>query len=143
MRTNKVAFYIRTSTPENEMAGHWADLQLRELRSYTDSRKNEGWQVSEDHIFIDEGYSGASATEKRPALAELKEEILMGGIDTVLITSLDRLFRKTPDMFQFRDFLNEHKVNLVSKKEKFNLENMGSQLLMLLESGLPIDSDQK
>lgn len=118
-------------------------MQLRELRSYTDSRKNEGWQVSEDHIFIDEGYSGASATEKRPALAELKEEILMGGIDTVLITSLDRLFRKTPDMFQFRDFLNEHKVNLVSKKEKFNLENMGSQLLMLLESGLPIDSDQK
>lgn len=103
--------------------------------------KSAGWQVSDDHIFIDEGFSGASET--RPALTKLKEEILTGGIDTVLINSLDRLFRKTPDMVQFRDFLNEHKVNLISKKENFDLASMDSQLLMLLESSLPIDSDEK
>lgn len=141
MKTNRVAIYIRTSTSENGMAGHWVDLQLSELRSYVNSMKSAGWQVSDDHIFIDEGFSGASET--RPALTKLKEEILTGGIDTVLINSLDRLFRKTPDMVQFRDFLNEHKVNLISKKENFDLASMDSQLLMLLESSLPIDSDEK
>ena len=134
MKTNKVAIYIRTSTSENEMGGYRTDSQLRELHSYIDSKKSEGWQNSEDHIFIDEGFSGASET--RPALTKLKEEILTGGIDTVLINSLDRLFRKIPDMVQFRDFLNEHKVNLISKKENFDLASMDSQLLMLLESGL-------
>ena len=50
------------------------------------------WQLTEAHIYSDDGYSGASLN--RPALDRLRDKAALGHFGLVLITAPDRLARK-------------------------------------------------
>lgn len=88
----KVAIYIRWST-EDQGEGTTLDVQLEGCRHYALS---QGWLVSDDLTFIDEGQSGASLD--RPALGRLRAAVAAGAVDCVVVFKLDRLSRDVPDM---------------------------------------------
>jgi site-specific DNA recombinase len=83
----KTAFYIRVSTTQQTQS-QTIEQQLERLQHHA---QQQGWQITEEVIFRDDGYSGASL--KRPGLDRLRDQIAMAQIERVVITAPDRLAR--------------------------------------------------
>ena len=92
IRPDRVAIYIRWST-DDQSEGTTLAVQREACRNYILS---QGWQVRDDLVFIDDGYSGG--TLKRPALTRLRESVRQGRIDCVVVFKLDRLSRSVIDV---------------------------------------------
>ena len=84
----RAALYARVSTERQERQ-QTIDSQLTTLREWV---KAEGHQHGEEHVFRDEGYSGARLD--RPGLDALRDVIRDGAIDLVVVLSPDRLARR-------------------------------------------------
>src|SRR5215831_17232080 len=83
-----VAFYVRVSTSRQQQQ-QTIDQQLHRLRDYAATHPE--WQVAEEHIYRDDGYSGA--TLNRPGLDRLRDRAAMAAFECILITAPDRLAR--------------------------------------------------
>ncbi len=83
----RVALYARVSTRRQAQA-QTLEQQLERLADHT---RQQGWEVPLDHIFRDDGYSGASL--KRPGLDRLRDRAAARTLDLVVITAPDRLAR--------------------------------------------------
>jgi len=81
------AIYVRVSTVTHSQQ-HTIEEQINRLRACLLSR---GEAHDDEHIFRDEGRSGATLT--RPALDRLRDHVRLGDYDRILITSPDRLAR--------------------------------------------------
>ena len=66
------ALYVRVST-ERQAQAQTIQQQVERLQTYLTS---EGQALTEDHIFRDDGYSGASLN--RPGLDQLRDRISRG-----------------------------------------------------------------
>jgi len=86
--TIKVAIYVRVSTL-NQTQAQTIEQQLQRLRAHI---ADQGWQLPDEHIFRDDGRSGA--TLNRPGLDKLRDAIRWGEVERLLITDPDRLARK-------------------------------------------------
>ena len=84
----EVAFYVRVSTSRQQQQ-QTIDQQLHRLRDYAATHPE--WQVAEEHIYRDDGYSGA--TLNRPGLDRLRDRAAMAAFECILITAPDRLAR--------------------------------------------------
>lgn len=91
MEAYKAAIYIRWSTDE-QGEGTTLAVQRESCLHYA---RSQGWEVPEDRIFIDDGYSGADLN--RPALSRLRERIRQREIDCVILYKIDRLSRNIVD----------------------------------------------
>jgi site-specific DNA recombinase len=85
----RVACYVRVSTDRQQRA-QTINQQLSQLKAYIASQT--GWEIREEHIFRDDGYSGARLD--RPGLDALRDQAAQAAFDLVLITAPDRLARK-------------------------------------------------
>lgn len=83
----RVAVYVRVST-SHQVQHQTIEQQLTRLRSHVQS---QGWLLLDEHIFRDDGYSGA--TLARPGLDRLRDTVRNRELDCVLITTPDRLAR--------------------------------------------------
>src|SRR5262250_425676 len=83
----KTAIYLRVSTNRQTQA-QTIEQQLERLRKHLEL---QGEALSADHIFRDDGYSGANLN--RPGLDRLRDRVKGGVLDRVLLTSPDRLAR--------------------------------------------------
>ncbi|MFV9506311.1 MAG: recombinase family protein [Oscillochloridaceae bacterium umkhey_bin13] len=83
----RIAIYARVSTLHQAQA-QTIEQQLTRLQVYA---AEHGWAVADDHIFRDDGRSGASLN--RPGLDQLRDSVRSGAIDRVLVTEPDRLAR--------------------------------------------------
>ena len=81
------AIYVRVSTDRQTLA-QTIDQQIERLRLHL---KSEGQELKAEHIFRDDGYSGA--TLNRPGLDRLRDQLREGDMARVLIASPDRLAR--------------------------------------------------
>jgi site-specific DNA recombinase len=81
------AVYVRVST-QRQAQTQTIEQQLDSLRTYHEA---QGWPWQEEHIFRDDGYSGAKL--RRPGLEQLREHIGRTMFDRVVITAPDRLAR--------------------------------------------------
>lgn len=90
----KIAVYIRWST-DDQTDGTTLEVQLDGCRHYVMS---QGWVMSENLTFIDDGQSGA--TLDRPALKRLREAVKRGDVDGVVVYKLDRLSRNVLDLLR-------------------------------------------
>jgi len=88
---NKVAIYPRWSTDE-QTSGTTLETQLTSCKNYILS---QGWNINEDLIFIDDGYTGANLN--RPEITRLREYIQDKKVDCVIVYKLDRLSRNLRD----------------------------------------------
>ena len=83
----RVALYVRVSTLRQAQAQTF-EQQLDRLKAHVQAN---GWSVSEQNVFLDDGYSGSSL--KRPGLDRLRDKVAAAEFDLLLITSPDRLAR--------------------------------------------------
>ena len=84
----KAAIYARVST-EKQGREQTVNSQLDALRRWAAAR---GHELEEDHVYIDEGYSGARLD--RPALDRLRDSAREGEFDVLGVYSPDRLARR-------------------------------------------------
>lgn len=82
-----IAVYVRVSTQRQAQA-QTIEQQLESLRTYHEA---QGWPWQEEHIFRDDGYSGAKL--RRPGLDQLREQVGRAAFDRVVITAPDRFAR--------------------------------------------------
>jgi site-specific DNA recombinase len=95
--TITVAVYVWVSTP-NQAQAQTIDQQLQRLRTHITA---QGWQLPDEHIFRDDGRSGA--TLNRPGLDKLRDLVRWGEVARLLITAPDRLARKYVDQMILLD----------------------------------------
>jgi site-specific DNA recombinase len=88
MRARHVALYARVSGEQQAQAGTIAS-QVASLRERIGA---DGARLEPEHVFLDEGYSGASLL--RPALERLRDAAAAGVIDRLYVHSPDRLARR-------------------------------------------------
>src|SRR5262249_46710401 len=86
--TMRAAIYARVSTGRQER-DQTIDSQLTALRQWTTT---PGHEVRPEHVFTDEGYSGARLD--RPGLDRLRDAAREGELDVLAVLSPDRLARK-------------------------------------------------
>jgi site-specific DNA recombinase len=84
----KAAIYARVST-DKQGRDQTVDSQLEALRRWATSH---GHELKDDHVYIDEGYSGARLD--RPALDRLRDAAREGEFDVLGVYSPDRLARR-------------------------------------------------
>jgi site-specific DNA recombinase len=84
----KAAIYARVST-EKQGREQTVDSQLDALRRWATAH---GHELKDDHVYIDEGYSGARLD--RPALDRLRDAAREGEFDVLGVYSPDRLARR-------------------------------------------------
>jgi site-specific DNA recombinase len=84
----RVALYVRVSTDRQQHA-QTIEQQVTQLHSYVAAHAE--WTVREEHIFRDDGYSGARLD--RPGLDALRDHAARAAFDVVVVTAPDRLAR--------------------------------------------------
>src|SRR3712207_3327917 len=84
----RAAIYARVSTPRQARAQN-IDDQVERLKAYAEQK---GLGLEEEHVYLDEGYSGASLN--RPGLDALRDAAAMAEFEVLLVTAPDRLARK-------------------------------------------------
>ncbi len=84
----RAAIYARVST-SRQARTQKIDEQLGRLEAYVG---REGLTLEREHVYLDEGYSGASLN--RPGLDALRDAAAMAEFEVVLVAAPDRLARK-------------------------------------------------
>src|SRR5438552_754117 len=83
----RAAVYARVSTTRQAQA-QTIEQQLDRLRA---AIAGHGWELDEQHVYRDDGYSGASLG--RPGVDRLRDHAALAELDAVLVTAPDRLAR--------------------------------------------------
>jgi site-specific DNA recombinase len=84
----EIALYARVSTTRQQQTQTMAQ-QLERLRGHVAAHPD--WHLAEEHIYGDDGYSGAKLN--RPGLDRLRDRAAFAAFERVLITAPDRLAR--------------------------------------------------
>jgi site-specific DNA recombinase len=104
----RVALYVRVSTDRQQHA-QTIQQQVAQLQSYVAA--HAGWTVVEEHVFRDDGYSGARLD--RPGLDALRDHAARAAFDVVLITAPDRLARNFVHQMVIMEELQRRGVRVV------------------------------
>jgi site-specific DNA recombinase len=88
MNHEQIAIYARVSSRQ-PAEGSTVESQLAALHERV---AQDGFQLCEELVFVDEGYSGATLI--RPGLEKLRDVAALDGIDHLYVHSPDRLARK-------------------------------------------------
>src|SRR3982751_4344186 len=86
MKTTAIYVWVSTDRPAQAQT---IQQQVERLQAHL---AREGQTLTEDNIFRDDGYSGASLN--RPGLDQLRDRVSRACFERVLITSPDRLARR-------------------------------------------------
>ena len=84
----EVALYVRVSTTRQQQT-QTIEQQLARLRAHVATQPD--WYLAEEHIYRDDGYSGAKLN--RPGLDRLRDRAALAAFERVLLTAPDRLAR--------------------------------------------------
>jgi site-specific DNA recombinase len=85
----EIALYVRVSTSRQQQT-QTIEQQLSRLQAQVALQPD--WHLAEEHVYRDDGYSGASLN--RPGLDRLRDHAALGAFALVLMTAPDRLARK-------------------------------------------------
>lgn len=125
------ALYIRVSTEEQTEFS--PDAQLKALKEYA---KKNNILVSENHIFMDEGFSGRKA-EKRPAFMEMIKTAKKNPkqFDLILVHKYDRFARSREDSVVYKSLLRKQcNIKVVSITEQMEDDKFSIILESMLEA---------
>ena len=129
-KTLKIALYIRVSTDE-QVERYGIDLQKESLMALIKSKGclpngQPTWTSAGDkYIYIDEGMSGASDINERPAFIRLKEDILMFNednrpFDIVAVYKIDRFARSLKILLDIIELFENNNIKFVSANENID-----------------------
>jgi site-specific DNA recombinase len=126
----EVALYARVSTTRQQQH-QTIEQQLSRLRAYVATHPD--WYVADEHIYRDDGYSGA--TLKRPGLDRLRDRVAMAAVECVLITAPDRLARNYVHQMLLVDELTQRGCR-VEFVERPMSDDPHDQLLLQIRSAV-------
>src|SRR6266568_1175152 len=126
----EVALYARVSTTRQQQH-QTIEQQLSRLRA--DVATHPDWSVADEHIYRDDGYSGA--TLKRPGLDRLRDRVAMAAVECVLITAPDRLARNYVHQMLLVDELTQRGCR-VEFVERPMSDDPHDQLLLQIRSAV-------
>ena len=86
----KAAIYARKSTDDNDRHADNKSV-TRQVEHAKDYARSRGWTVAEEHIYVDDGISGAEF-RNRPALLRLLNQL--HAFDVIVMSELSRLGRE-------------------------------------------------
>lgn len=113
----QVAIYCRVSSKSQDTKSQEPDLQAWVKAS------GDGKQV----VWHRDKFTGKSMA--RPAMLRLQAAIDAGQVSTVVVWRLDRLGRTAKGLTALFDDLRQHKINLVSLKDGFDLSTLAGKLV--------------
>jgi site-specific DNA recombinase len=126
----EVALYARVSTPRQQQH-QTIDQQLSRLHDYVATQAD--WHVADEHIYRDDGYSGA--TLKRPGLDRLRDRGARAAVECVVITAPDRLARNSVHQMLLVDALTQRGCR-VEFVERPMSDDPHDQLLLQIRSAV-------
>ena len=126
----EVALYARVSTPRQQQQ-QTIEHQLSRLHDYVATHPD--WYVADEHIYRDEGYSGAKLN--RPGLDRLRDRAAMAAFACVLITAPDRLARNYVHQMLLVDELTQRGCR-VEFVERPMSEDPHDQLLLQIRAAV-------
>lgn len=131
-KKKRVALYVRVSTTE-QVEKYGKDAQITQMKKWLALHDDE-FEWSEKHIYVDDGYSGASEVEEREALPKLFEDALKKKFDVLCVWKLDRFFRKTRLLLNAIDELQKIGIGFIatSQSEVNTTQSFGKFMLGLL-----------
>lgn len=127
INVNYAVAYIRVSTREQAKDGF--SLEAQERYVFEEALKR-GLFLKK--IYIDRGISGAS-TEKRAALAKMREELEPG--EWLISCYVSRIARNTKDLLSIRDEVAEKKCHLVIKELDMDITSPAGNLILTMMAG--------
>ncbi len=128
VKNKRVAIYLRVSTDEQAKEGHYGlKVQEDRLRQFCAS---QGYELSEEHVYRDEGYSGTLKVEMRPGLSALYEAAREKQFDTLIVYKLDRLFRNQTKLLVSLEQLIDYGVGFQSATQSFDTDTSTGRLMM-------------
>jgi site-specific DNA recombinase len=101
----RIGVYARVSTARQAEAQS-TEQQLERLRAHVAAHAGEGWDLREEHVFRDDGFSGARL--QRPGLDRLRDAVAAAALDRVLVTAPDRLARNYVHQMVLLEELERH-----------------------------------
>jgi site-specific DNA recombinase len=104
----RVALYVRVSTDRQQHA-QTIEQQVSQLHSYVAA--HAGWAVAAEHVFRDDGHSGAKLD--RPGPDALRDQAARAAFDVVLVTTPDRLARNFVHQMVIMEELQRRGVRVV------------------------------
>lgn len=122
-----VAAYIRVSTEDQARSGLGLEAQRTRCAAMA---LVKDWP--EPVFYADEGISGTKGPKYRPALAQLLADVKAGLYRAVIISSLDRLGRKTLLVLQLVDEFRADGIALVSCKESLDTATAQGQFVLTM-----------
>lgn len=126
----RVAFYLRVST-DDQAEKYGIDLQKSALEGLLRSKgtlsngKPKMVLAAENYIYIDDGISGTTPLDERPAFSRLKEDTLMAQegqkpFDIVAVYKIDRFARRLKILLDVIDFFEANEVQFLSANESID-----------------------
>ncbi len=113
------AIYVRVSTQRQAQA-QTIEQQLDQLQSYAN---RQGWQIAQEYIFRDDGYSGAHLN--RPGLDRLRDQVAMAQINRLLVLAPDRLARNCVHQTLLVEELQNHGCQVEFLERPMSQESYG------------------
>src|SRR5688500_14257443 len=109
----KAAIYIRVSD-ESQIEGHSLDFQLNDCQAMA---TRDGFSVSEQHIYRDEGISAKTALD-RPSFQRMivDAKSTPKPFERIYVWKLDRFARNREDAVVYKSLLRRAEVALISVK---------------------------
>ncbi len=127
-KIKKCAIYTRKShIDKSPQDFNSLEAQRECAEYYIRSMRDQGWRLIERH-YDDYGYSGENLA--RPALKELRADILKGEIDIIVVYKIDRLSRSILDFVELLNFYIVHHVNFVSVTQSINTETSSGRMML-------------
>lgn len=109
-----LAIYVRESTKKQVQEGFNFENQKRKIFKFMDVYDlNEPYKIYEE-----KGYS--AKTLNRPAMNKLKQDIVDGLIDKVIVYKLDRLIRRHSGYEELKKLMNKYHTIIISVREMVN-----------------------
>ena len=124
----RVAAYARVSSDSDDQENSLA----AQTRYYTDHiAEMPQWDLVD--IYADDGISGTSA-EKRTDFQRLMNDCRRGLVDRILVKSISRFARNTPECLQAVRELREMGVSVYFEKENIDTDRISSEMMLTVFS---------
>ncbi len=132
MKPKRVAIYARVSTHGK---GQDIEMQLRDLRAYTQSR---GMEVYKE--YCDDGVSGRK--DSRPALNNLMSDARKRRFDAVLCWRFDRFARSTKHLVTALEEFRHLGIDFISYQENIDTTSpMGKAMFTIVSAIAELEAD--
>lgn len=128
----RAAIYSRVSTSGK---GQDVEMQLRDLRTYTQSR---GIEVFKE--YIDSGFSGRK--DQRPALDRLMNDAHKKRFDMVMVWRFDRFARSTKHLITALEAFKHLGIDFISFQENIDTSSpMGKAMFTIVSAIAELEAD--